>query len=289
MRKEKDLLVVGNLAKDIIFGETKFGGCAASIAINAQRIGLATGVMSVLGEDDFSGSFRRMLDGYGIDTRLVKTGIQSIPVCEVTSTVNSIASSTWADNGCNAAMERFVFGRQDLEDYAMIHLVCCPPLLAENISTIPGIRLSYEPGPMVTVNKDYFSPRVLGRSELLFLNQEEQATVMETQGYKSVVELFGEQTKTVILTRGKDGADIISMFDDKTHTYHVNAAPAKTIVDCTGAGDSFKAGFLSAYLQGMNINQAAEVGCLAGALAVSQKGGVLTDDSILLIRKSICT
>lgn len=163
MNQEKDLLVVGNLAKDIIFDDIRMGGCAASIAVNSQRFDLRTGIMSVLGVDRFSKEYyeflllkKLMLDWFRC--------LDNLPVCQVTSKDNLISSSIWIDNGCHPAMATMPIDRNTLQEYSLIHLVSCPPELAKRISDIPSLRLSYEPGPMLTVEPNYFDPLIGDRS-----------------------------------------------------------------------------------------------------------------------------
>ena len=49
-----ELVVAGNLAEDVIFGKSHYGGSAGNIALNASVFGLETGVVSNYGRDDFS-------------------------------------------------------------------------------------------------------------------------------------------------------------------------------------------------------------------------------------------
>jgi len=79
------LLVVGNLAKDIIDGEEKYGGSAANLALAASRLGISVGIMSVLGKDKFSVKYRDFLIQNGINLSLTPSVLEQLPVCEVTN------------------------------------------------------------------------------------------------------------------------------------------------------------------------------------------------------------
>lgn len=67
----KELLIVGNLARDLIFGREFFGGSAASIAVNFARLGGKPSLLSVLGRDDFSTRYRHFLQGEGVDMSIL--------------------------------------------------------------------------------------------------------------------------------------------------------------------------------------------------------------------------
>jgi len=284
MNIEKDLLVVGNLAKDVIFDDIRMGGCAASITVNSQRFGLKTGVMSVLGVDEFSKEYYQFLSNEGIDVGLVLNCLDCLPVCRVTSKDNLIASSTWIDNGCHPAMATMPINRKMIQKYSLIHLVSCPPELAKKISNIPSIKLSYEPGPMLTVDSNYFDPDIRDRSVLTFLNQEEFNIVMNKFGYSKIEDLVKNEKNTLIVTKGKNGSDIYSLNKGVLYIDHIDAILVDNIIDNTGAGDAYKAGFFSKYLQGSTLIESCEYGALIASLSVQQKGGILSNKLIHKIK-----
>ncbi len=284
MNQEKDLLVVGNLAKDIIFDDIRMGGCAASIAVNSQRFGLRTGIMSVLGVDRFSKEYYEFLSAEKIDVRLVSSCLDNLPVCQVTSKDNLISSSIWIDNGCHPAMATMPIDRNTLQEYSLIHLVSCPPELAKRISDIPSLRLSYEPGPMLTVEPNYFDPLIGDRSALIFFNQEEFDIVMNKFGYSRIEDLVKKEGTTLIVTNGKNGSDIYRLNNGTLNINHIDAKLVDNVVDNTGAGDAYKSGFFSKYLQGSTLVKSCEYGSLVASLSVQQKGGILSNELIHKIK-----
>ena len=62
-----ELLVCGNIARDLIFGNERYGGSAPAIAVNAARLGVSTGLLSVIGKDIFSEQYREYLIQNGIN------------------------------------------------------------------------------------------------------------------------------------------------------------------------------------------------------------------------------
>jgi len=272
------------LAKDVVFGDVRMGGCAASIAVNSRRLGLRTGIMSVLGTDDFSQQYRQFLSQNGIDVSLVSDCLETLPVCEVTSKDNSISSSTWNDNGCHSAMDLLPIDRK-MREYSLVHLVSCPPRLARRISDIPLLRLSYEPGPMLMVDTAYFDPAVRDRSDFVFFNQEEFEVVLNSLNTSNPSEIVKDSGRVVVVTRDEQGSDIYYLEDGVLKIDHIDALLADKIVDHTGAGDCYKSGFFATYLRGKNISEACKIGAVAGCLCVSQKGGFLSDESILQVKK----
>ena len=67
---------------------------------------------------------------------------------------------------------------------------------------------------------------------------------------------------------GKDGALGMS----KSQRVQVESIPVQ-VVDTVGAGDSFDAGFIYAYLQGWELKKSLRLACVCGALSTQQAGG----------------
>jgi sugar/nucleoside kinase (ribokinase family) len=70
------------------------------------------------------------------------------------------------------------------------------------------------------------------------------------------------------MTRGPKG---VVVFDGQT-TIAVEAAPVAKVVDTTGAGDLFAAGFLYGYTHGRDLTGCARIGCMAAGEVISHMG-----------------
>ena len=85
---------------------------------------------------------------------------------------------------------------------------------------------------------------VKNKLDIIFANEEEITSLIEAKNFNEVIE-FGKQIKKLlIITRGSNGA--ISINDNKV--CEVNVKNDLKIVDLTGAGDLFAAGYLHGYL-----------------------------------------
>lgn len=278
------LLVVGNLAKDVIDGKEQFGGSAANLALGAKRMGLSVGIMSVLGKDPFSKTYREFLGDNGVDISLIPDTLEELPVCEVVSRQNSIASSVWNDNGCHPAMDAIRVTSPMFEKYALVHLVSCPPKLARNIA-LTNVQLSFEPGPMLIEDSAYFDRETAKLSALMFMNEEEFATAKRYLNEGFVNQDEYHKLLALVVTLGKQGVKLFKQTSENTIELNIpTTCPHSEIVDPTGAGDNFKAGFLSGYMRGRRLEECVQIGAEMGAACVMQKGGILSDEVVSTIR-----
>jgi sugar/nucleoside kinase (ribokinase family) len=277
------LLIVGNLAKDVIDGEEKYGGSAANLAIAARGLGIQVGIMSVLGKDEFSARYREFLIQNDIDLSLTSDSVEQLPVCEVISRDNSISSSIWYDNQCHPTMDRMEVPNGLETDYDVAHLVSCPPGLARRLASL-RVELSYEPGPMLIEDPRYFDKVVAGLSSFIFMNKEEHQAAL---AYLEDLTLSGDDYQkllALIVTLGAEGSRIYQRNRGSVTILELPTIPVERVVDPTGAGDNFKAGFLVGYMRGRPIVECVQIGAEMGAACVMLKGGVLPKEVVVRIK-----
>ncbi|PIR25787.1 MAG: hypothetical protein COV41_02665 [Candidatus Brennerbacteria bacterium CG11_big_fil_rev_8_21_14_0_20_43_10] len=278
------LLVVGNLAKDIVSGEEKYGGSAANLALAVKNFGIRVGIMSVLGKDEFSTKYRDFLVQEGVDLSLTPNSLEQLPVCEVISRENSILSGIWHDNQCHSAMDEMEIGSGLKTDYDIVHLVSCPPGLAKRLASLK-VELSYEPGPMLIEDPSYFDRVVAGSSSFIFMNKEEHQAALS---YLEDLTLGGDDYQNLlalVVTLGAEGSRVYQRNQGGVTTLELPPIPVERVVDPTGAGDNFKAGFLVGYMRGRPIVECVQIGAEMGAACVMQKGGILPRDIVIRIRE----
>ena len=107
--------------------------------------------------------------------------------------------------------------------------------------------------------------------DYLFCNQEEAQVWCGTEDLETVRSALKKLAKTVCLTRGPEGSEVLTA----DQSWHVPAEKVKAI-DTNGAGDMFAGAFLYAITRGYAPNLAAALGNQAAATVVSQHGNRLT-------------
>jgi sugar/nucleoside kinase (ribokinase family) len=96
--------------------------------------------------------------------------------------------------------------------------------------------------------------------DILFANEGEILSLYQTDDFDAAVEQVRRHCEIAALTRSEKGSVVVS----GNEVYTIQAVPGVTVVDTTGAGDAYAAGFLYAYTQGLDL---ATCGRLGGAMA----------------------
>jgi sugar/nucleoside kinase (ribokinase family) len=104
--------------------------------------------------------------------------------------------------------------------------------------------------------------------DVLFANEAEITSLYEVDEFDDALQRVQHHCEIAALTRSARGAVIVAR--DEVHV--VDAHPVPEVVDTTGAGDQFAAGFLYGLTHGYHLGTAARLGALAAAEVISHLG-----------------
>jgi sugar/nucleoside kinase (ribokinase family) len=107
-----------------------------------------------------------------------------------------------------------------------------------------------------------------GRIDLLFANEAEIQALAGLPHFESAVAAVQEKVEVLVVTRSEKGAIAVS----KGERAEVPAEPVDKVVDTTGAGDLFAAGFLAGWTQGRGLEESLRIGAIAAAEVISHYG-----------------
>lgn len=107
-----------------------------------------------------------------------------------------------------------------------------------------------------------------GVVDILFANESELHALYQTADFKSAVDALRQDKILAAVTRSEKGAVVVR----GDETIEVPAAPIETLVDTTGAGDLFAAGFLTGYTRGEPLERCARLGALAASEIIQHYG-----------------
>jgi sugar/nucleoside kinase (ribokinase family) len=104
--------------------------------------------------------------------------------------------------------------------------------------------------------------------DYVFANVEEVKSLYETDSLHNAVQALAQEAELAAVTMGGDGA--MAIYNGEITT--VPAFPVKSVVDATGAGDLFAAGFLLGMARGQEFEMSLRAGCLAASEVISHIG-----------------
>jgi sugar/nucleoside kinase (ribokinase family) len=107
-----------------------------------------------------------------------------------------------------------------------------------------------------------------GTVDIVFANSNEIRSLYQTESFDDAVALIRKDCNLAAVTRSEHGSVIVR--GDETVT--VKAARIDELVDTTGAGDLYAAGFLHGYTQGRDLKACGDLGSLAAGLVIQQIG-----------------
>ena len=113
-----------------------------------------------------------------------------------------------------------------------------------------------------------FRALVADQVDVLFGNRGELVSLYETETFDQAVELVRQECQLAVVTTGADGCLIIG----GDEIVSVPAQPVTEVLDTTGAGDLFAAGFLYGFTRGMALAECGRLGSLAAAEVISHVG-----------------
>jgi sugar/nucleoside kinase (ribokinase family) len=282
-----DLVVAGRPSIDVMFSglhewpalgndiESDGLGVCAGTWFNtpaaANRIGLRVAYVATIGTDVWSRMIRQEFEAEGLPTDHLEVEDRPLPGL-------SVALNLHGDRG-------FVthWGSSDAYDER---------LHARAIEVVSSIDARHLHGHVddahevqaaardrgMTVSLDawggqwWASPRpiadLLAGADILFANEAEAAAMSGVEGVEASLERLGEHCPCVVVTRGPAGA--IGLAAGEVRSVPADVVP---VVDTTGAGDSFNAGFLVGWLAGLDLEDSLTLGVLCGTGTVTDFGG----------------
>ena len=104
--------------------------------------------------------------------------------------------------------------------------------------------------------------------DILFANEDEALALFEVQSFEQVVEKVKAWGGVAALTRSAKGCVIVH----GSQSHAIPAAPVAKVVDTTGAGDQFAAGFLYGLTHGKALPDCGKLGAIAAAEVISHFG-----------------
>ncbi len=242
------------------------GGIAPNIAYTMALLGQRPRVMATVGED-FE-DYRQWLESKGVDTALMKVvpGVFTASFFATTDRVSAQIASFYPGAMAFSASQSL----KDLETRP--DLVIVSPSSPDAMRKFPaecrelGIPYLYDPSQQVLRLEGPELARDMEGAQFLFCNDYEFGLISRKTGWS--LDQMMDHVRIVVITRGKDGADLYS----DGNAVHIPTVPEDAVVDPTGVGDAFRGGFLAGYSYGFDWKLCGELGSLSAVYCLEQRG-----------------
>ena len=130
------------------------------------------------------------------------------------------------------------------------------------------VSLSLSDPFCVDRHRDSFRALVADHVDILFANEDEILSLYEVDDFHAALKHVQADCRIAALTRSEKGAVVVS--GDEVHS--IDAEPVSAVVDTTGAGDQFAAGFLRGFTRGDDLETCARIGAITAAEVINHVG-----------------
>ena len=139
-------------------------------------------------------------------------------------------------------------------------------------------QVAHDAGSMVSLtlsdsfcvdrHRDDFRALVSDEVDLLFGNQAELISLYETETFDQAVVELRQHCQLAAITTGAEGSVVVTADD----VVRVPAQPVRRVVDTTGAGDLYAAGFMYGFTNGRPLTECGRLGSIAASEVISHVG-----------------
>ncbi len=252
--------------------EQASGGSAANTIHGLSCLGVSTGFLGKVGNDDLGEFFKKDMSANNIEPKLLTSNNASGKAIALISPDSERTFATFLGAAVELCAEDII--EELFQGYTHFHiegyLVYNQPLIekalkcAKNANLI--ISLDLASFNVVEDNHAFLKEMVAEYVDILFANEEE-AKAFTKKEHKEALEEMAKDCNIAVLKLGKDGS-LIKHFET---VFEVGVIPANSI-DTTGAGDLYAAGFLYGLLNFMSVDKCGEIGALLSGNVIEVVG-----------------
>ncbi|MGD0711145.1 MAG: adenosine kinase [Bacteroidales bacterium] len=286
-------LVDKNVSRAIIEKTKKFprtiasGGSAANTIHGLARLGIESGFIGKIGRDEMGKYFKEDMEKSNIKTCLLESTDDSGVAVAL---VSPDGERTFAVHlGAAVELTAHDMKPEFFNGYDLLHI---EGYLLQNYSLIEtacdmakksGLKVSLDLASfnVVEAHKDFLTYISKNYADIIFANEDE-AKAMTGVHPEDAVHHIAEWCDVAVVKTGKEG----SLIKTGGEVYKIDPLQAN-VVDTTGAGDLYAAGFLYGLLNEISMTECGRIGSLLGKHVIEQIGAKISDKDWEDIRKKV--
>ena len=266
------------LLTDLKIEKTVSGGSVANSIVGISQLGDEVGFIGKVSDDDFGSKYEEGLKKENVEYFYTKkkeelpTGSCLILItpdsertmCTFLGTAGKISENDISSDAIKKSEIIFLEGYLWDEGAPK-------KAFDKAINSANKVAMSLSDQFCVDRHKPHFLNLVKNKLDITFANEQEITSLIEAKNFDEVINFSKQLNKLVIVTRGEKGAVAINGEEVIESVVHKNLK----IVDLTGAGDLFAAGFLHGYINKLSNKECLEKGTEMSSKIIQQIGARL--------------
>ena len=269
----------GKIYADIVSEREVSGGSAANTVAGLASLGAAAAFIGKVHDDELGQNFSRDIGAAGIDffteplTQGPSTGRSIVLVTPdadrsmftYLGASEKLSEDDIDENIIKAGKIIYLEGYLwDKEEAKKAMIKACELAHKHNRK----VAFSLSDKSVVKRHKDEFITLIKDQVDILFGNEEEVKTLFGEKDFYKTLEMLKPDVEIAAITRNAQGSAVVN---GRTITF-VEAEKVDEVVDSTGAGDLYAAGFLYGIINGRSLGTCAIIGSIAAAEIISHYG-----------------
>jgi sugar/nucleoside kinase (ribokinase family) len=260
-------------------GREASGGSAANTAAGVAALGGRAGFIGQVANDQLGEFFRHDISSLGVEF-VTPAKDFDVPTARCLVLVTPDAQRTMSTFlGAAQHLPVTALDAQQIKDSAILYLegyLWDPEqprfamIKAIDIARSAGRKVAFTLSDSFCIDRhrDGFNQLIdEGKIDILFANEDEIQSLAAIPHFESAVAAVKNRVPLLVVTRSEKGA-LAVRGGERAET----AAEAVKVVDTTGAGDLFAAGFLTGHAKGRSLDESLRMGAIAAAEVISHYG-----------------
>ena len=256
------------------------GGSVANTVAGFANLGGAAAYIGRVNNDQLGEIFVHDMNSLGVDVRLAPTPAKS-PTARCHVLISSDGQRTMQTYlGACTELSVSDVTNETVREPTVILLegyvwdIAEGPALAEKAIEIAEsngskVALSLSDSFCVERHRDSFHDAVRNGVDIVVADEDEVNALLQTDNFDDTMKALDDYDNLFAITRSEKGSVIVH--GDETVVQ--SASPVQKIVDTTGAGDAYTAGFLHGWTHGKSLKESAELGTFCATRVIQQVGG----------------
>ena len=267
-----------NLLTNLKIEKTISGGSVANSIVGISQLGDKAGFIGKISDDEFGGKYEDGLKKENVEYFYSKkkeelpTGTCLILItpdsertmCTFLGTAGKISENDIDSNVIKKSEIIFLEGYLWDEGEPK-------KAFDKAINNANKVAMSLSDQFCVDRHKPHFLELIKNKLDITFANEQEMTSLIEAKNFNEVINFSKQLNKLIIVTRGEKGAVAIQGEEVSEADIHQNLK----ILDLTGAGDLFAAGFLHGYINKLSIKESLDKGTEMSSKIIQQIGARL--------------